>query len=127
MMTNQTKSKPHGSIRTTWELRTYDVWGNAKDGYDVNDVYNQGEVEMRIPQTRHNIGTPGEFVSAYPTLRQIKRAVGINPHCRIADTGQGDDLNVYIERKRDGYPLCELRCTSHESLSPVRVKAEVTA
>lgn len=36
MMTNQ---KPAGSIKTTWELRTYDVWGNAKDGYEVNDSF----------------------------------------------------------------------------------------
>ena len=113
-MTNQ--SKPHGSIPTTWELRTYDVWGNEKDGYEINDSFRQGQVEMRIPQTRHNIGTPNEFISAYPSFRQIKRVVGISCHI---DTS-GDDLTIYVERKRDGYPLCELHCISHESLSPVR-------
>lgn len=116
MITNQ--SKPAGSVPTTWSLKTYDVWGNDKDGYEVNDVYSQGEIEMRIPQTRYNVGTPGEFVSAYPTLRQIKRTVGIDAHCRIET--EGDDLTIYVNKKRDGKPLCELHCTSHESLSPVR-------
>lgn len=32
MMTNQTTAK-NGTEVTTWELRTYDVWGNARDGY----------------------------------------------------------------------------------------------
>lgn len=116
MMTNQYHSKPAGSILTVWELRTYDVWGNSRDGYEVNDSYSAGEIELRIPQTRHNIGTPSEFLSATPSDRQIKRAFGVN--CRI-DTS-GDDLTVYVERARDGYPIGEMHCTSHESLSPVR-------
>lgn len=175
MMTNQPKyqSKPAGSLKTIWSLRTYDVWGNAKDGYEVNDSWDAGEVELRIPQTRHNIGlamltyrcrdigygvesgncwgewgetdsagkrefrrTDGtvlylfpdevlkdesrEFISAYPSDRQIKRAFGVT--CRI-DT-DGDDLTIYVTRERDGYPIGEMHCESHESLSPVR-KAEV--
>jgi hypothetical protein len=111
MMTNQ---KPAGSINSTWELRTYDVWGNAKDGYEVNDSYSAGTVELRIPQTRYNVGTP--HVGAYPSDRQIKRVFGVN--CRI-DT-DGDDITIYVTRQRDGYPIGEMYCTSHESLSPVR-------
>jgi len=114
------QSKPAGSIKTIWALRTYDVWGNARDGYDVNDTYSAGKVELFIPQTRWNVGTPQEFVSASPTDRQIKKAFGVN--CRI-DT-DGDDLSIYVNRERDGYPIGEMHCVSHASLSPVR-KAEV--
>lgn len=119
MMTNQTKytSKPAGSIATVWELRTYDVWGNAKDGYEVNNSFSAGKVELRIPQTRHNAGTPQEFIGAYPTVRQIKRAFGVS--CQIA-TDYGDDIIVYVNRRRDDYPIGEMCCVSHESLSPVR-------
>lgn len=126
MMTNHSITPPVKTakqlptIETTWSLRTYDVWGNAKDGYEVNQSYNQGEITMRIPQTRHNVGTPHEFISAYPTHRQIKKAVGIS--CRI-DT-DGDDLHIEVNKLSDGKPLCELHCTSHESLSPVRPIAE---
>ncbi len=165
-MTNQ-NSKAAGSIPTTWELRTYDVWGNARDGYDVNDVYSAGSIELRIPQTRHNIGVSWhvcrnpqckenyrrvyhsvlpalrvpansqngapemphcpdcghlvmlesqEFISAYPTDRQIKRAFGTS--CRIET--DGDDIHITVNRSRDGYPIGEMLCVSHESLSPVR-------
>jgi hypothetical protein len=112
MMMNQ---KPAGSLPTTWELRTYDVWGNARDGYEVNDSYDAGTAELRIPQSRFNVGTPQEFIGAYPTDRQIKRAFGVT--CRI-DTG-GDDLHISVERSRDGYPIGEMHCTSHLSLGPI--------
>lgn len=123
MMTNQIdpanwpKSVPAGSIKTTWELRTYDVWGNAKDGYDVNDTSRAGTVELRIPQTRHNAGTAQEFISASPTDRQIKRSFGTSARIET----DGDDLHITVNRTRDGYPIGEMRCTSHDSLSPVRV------
>ena len=115
-MTNQPTTKPFGSIRTTWELSTYDVWGNSRDGYEVNDRYGHGEVEVFAPQTVYNVGMAGEFVGASLTDRQIKRLFGVN--CRIST--DGDDLTIYVERERDGYPIGELQCTSHASLSPVR-------
>ena len=115
MVTNQ-NFRPAGSLPTRWVLRTYDVWGNAKDGYEVNDVYSAGEIDLRIPQTRYNIGTPAEFVSACPSDRQIKLAFGV--HCRI--TTDGDDMRIEVERERDGYPIGNMECISHASLSPVR-------
>lgn len=117
MMTNHPlHSKPAGSIPTTWELRTYDTWGNPDDGYEVNNTYSSGAVVLRIRQTRYNVGTPQEFLAAYPTDRQIKRVFGVN--CRIST--DGDDMVVYVTRERDGYPIGEMHCVSHLSLSPVR-------
>lgn len=116
-MRNQNpNTKPAGSLLTRWSLRTYDVWGNARDGWEVNDICSAGEVELRIPQTRYNAGTSAEFIGAYPTDRQIKRAFGVT--CRIET--DGDDINITVNRARDGYPIGEMRCTSHESLSPAR-------
>ena len=118
MMTNQKKD---GTEFTTWEVCTYDVWRNARDGYDVNNVYHSGEVELSIPRVRYNVGTSQEFVSAFPTDRQIKRVFGETARIDV----EGDDLNVYVTRQRDGYPLGEMRCTSHRSLSPVRPHVDV--
>lgn len=117
-MTNQKQavSRPAGYLPTVWQMRTYDVWGNEEDGYQVNDTYDAGKVELWVPQTRHNVGTPREFVSAAPSLRQLKLAFGVT--CRISV--DGDDTRVTVERERDSYPLGELECLSHESLSPVR-------
>lgn len=179
MMTNQKPTtKPAGSLPTTWELRTYDVWGNSKDGYEVNDVRSAGEVELHIPITRYDVGTewyvcrnlecPGnnpcghtpacawgthrreshsvvphyrsiwipscpecgqvvskesqEFCGAYPTDRQIKRAFGVT--CRIST--DGDDTGIDVTRARDGYPIGEMTCISHASLSPVQAKGKMS-
>jgi hypothetical protein len=106
------------TITTTWELRSYDVWGNARDGWDVNDshVFNRGYT-LVLEVKAYNIGTPNEFQSAHPSDRQIRRAFGLG---KIQLDTDGDDLTIYVNRARDGYPLGELHCTSHESLSPIR-------
>jgi len=114
------RTKPGGSIPTTWRISTYDVWGNAKDGWDINNVYQGEKVELHARRTRYNVGTPHEFAAASLSDRQIKRVFGVT--CRIAT--DGDDLHYEVERERDGYPIGRLECVSHESLSPVR-KVEV--
>lgn len=104
-------------IETTWECWTYDVVGNARDGYEVNDrSCFARNYELRLQPETHNIGTPQEFVSAHPADTQIRAVFGVR--CRI--TTDGDDMTVYVERDRDGYPIGEMHCTSHESLSPIR-------
>jgi hypothetical protein len=113
MMTNQ---KHAGSVKTVWALRTYDVWGNAKDGYEVNDTYSAGEITLFAPVTVYNVGTPQEFKAASLTDRQIKKAFGVT--CQIET--DGDDLHITVDRRRDSYPIGEMFCTSHKSLSPIR-------
>lgn len=106
-------------IITYWQLFTYDVWGNEDDGFEVNDrfAYN-GKCELELQVTHNNIFTPQAFLSASPTDKQIKKAFGIRGSCDI--TTSGDDLNIYINRASDNYPLGEMSCISHESLSPIR-------
>jgi len=117
--TVNTVSKPrHQYINTTWNIRSYDVWGNAKDGYDVNDVWNDGDVEIRLLVQTHNVGTPQEFQSAYPSDSQIRRAMGLR---RFKLETEGDDMTIYVNRERDSYPIGEMMCISHKSLSPIKV------
>lgn len=52
------------TILTTWKPFTYDVWGNKRDGYEVNDRYGHPEIEIRCRVQTHNPGTPHEFQSA---------------------------------------------------------------
>jgi hypothetical protein len=108
-------------IDTVWETASYDVWGNARDGYEVNDVYrNHEELHLRIAVTVNNAGTPQEFLSAYPSDTQIRYALGLR---RFRLDTDSDDIVIYVNRDRDGYPCGEIRCTSHESLSPIRKAA----
>jgi len=106
-------------VETTWELRTYDVWGNAKDGFEVNDTRRAGEVSIRCRVKVNNAGTPQEFLSAFPSDSQIRRAFSLR---RFKIETDGDDLHIYVNRARDSYPCGELYCTSHDSLSPIRAK-----
>lgn len=93
-------------VKTTWETASYDVWGNARDGYEVNNTFRGAEVDINCPIVRSNVGTPQEFASAYPSDKQIREALGCP---RIAIETDGDDRNIYIKRARDGYPIGELR------------------
>ena len=106
-------------VDTTWKLRTYDVWGNAADGFEVNDTFRAGEVSIRCKVVVNNAGTPQEFLSASPSDSQIRKALGLR---RFKIETDGDDLNIYVNRARDGYPCGEMYCTSHDSLSPIRAK-----
>src|SRR5947207_1597031 len=106
------KQKP-ATVTTTWEVWTYDVWGNAKDGYDVNDRFNMHRtyiIECEV--TKYNIGSPQEFNAASPTDKQLREALGLT---NIRIETDGDDLAIYVRRERDGYPVGELICTSHDS------------
>jgi len=106
-------------VETTWELRTCDVWGNAKGGFEVNDTRRAGEVSIRCRVEVNNAGTPQEFLSAFPSDSQIRRALSLR---RFKIETDGDDLTIYVNRARDGYPCGEMYCTSHDSLSPIRAK-----
>lgn len=103
-------------LNTVWELATYDVWGNAKDGYDVNDVYRGESVEIKLLVETANVGTMQEFKHASPTDSQIRQVFGIG---KTAIDTDGDDTIIYVNRARDSYPIGELRLISHRSLSPI--------
>lgn len=106
------------TVKTVWELWSYDVWGNAEDGFDVNDrsCFNRNyAINLKIEV--NNPGTPLEFESAYPTDYQIKKAFGVG--CKLAL--DGDDTTIYVARESDDYPIGEMICTSHSSLSPIRI------
>lgn len=109
--------RPARYIETTWEVSTYDVWGNARDGFEVNDRYRRGSITLRLLVQVNNVGTASEFESAYPSDSQIRNALGLGRYKIDTD---GDDLSIYVNRASNGYPEGELLCTSHKSLSPVR-------
>lgn len=107
------------TIETTWEVWTYDVWGNDVDGYEVNDRYcRHREYPLTLGIEVCNAGTPQEFECASISDEQIRELWGDD-----AETdGNGDDMHYYFERSADGYPLGEMHCTSHDSLSPIGAK-----
>src|SRR5947209_18704692 len=72
----RTSSVPSYKLRR-YSLWSYDVWGNAKDGFEVNDRFRCGIVVIKCKKTIHNAGTLHEFVSYDPTDMQLSRAAGV--------------------------------------------------
>ena len=101
---------------TTWEIRTYDVWGTRENGYDVNDSFVIArDYPIKCKIQIFNAGLESEFDSASPSDYQIKKALNVNCNLEIS----GDDIHIYVNRESDYYPLGELVCSSHSSLSPI--------
>ena len=112
-------TEKQGTIDTTWEIWTYDVWGNANDGYEVNDrsCLNR-KCPLSLKVEKYNYGTPNEFESASPSDSQIRSIFGIGKTRIETD---GDDVHIYVTRRKDEYPIGEMLCISHNSLSPIEI------
>jgi len=78
---------------TVW---TYDVWGNKRDGFEVNNRYKQGTYTL----------TSRTMNSDKALIRFAKRTLGIKPRVRVEL--DGDDRTVYVNHKSSGYPLGEI-------------------
>ena len=110
-------------VKTYWETWTYDVWGNEEDGFDVNDrscISRQHEIACKVKT--YNPNTPQAFESAYPSDKDIRQALDIKP--RVCIDTDGDDITIYVNASKDGYPLGELHCISHKSLSPIEADSD---
>lgn len=81
----------------TWNVFTYDVWGNDEDGFEVNDRYDWGSV--KLPED-----APGKVV-----IQTIKD-FGIFAQDALAEEFKidGDGSIMVIEDARNDCPLCEL-------------------
>lgn len=92
-------------VETKWELWSYDVWGNAKEGYEVNDrsCFDRNYPIMASLKV-YNPGTPQEFSCPEVSNYQIRKAFGIT--CNFET--DGDDETIYINRSKDGYPIGEM-------------------
>ena len=105
------------TVKTTWELWIYDVWGNRQDGYDTNDRFCLSrDYEINLKIEINNLGTEQEFLSASPSDYQIKKAFGVGCSLDV----YGDDCDIYVNQESDGFPIGEMHLTSHKSLSPIR-------
>lgn len=90
----------------TYEVCRYDVWGNARDGWDVNDVWRTGEkIHVTCKRERHNAGTAQEFSTYVPTDRQLNRALGARGLVWDGET----EHTLFATHSRSGKPVGELR------------------
>lgn len=106
-------------VKTTWKVNFYDVWGNEEGEYEVNDVSYSSVMTLDLSRRRYNAGLPTQFYAAFPTDAQIKNCLNVYPSDLEIEV-LGDDTHIYVNSALDGYPLGEMICLSHDSLSPIR-------
>ena len=110
MIAEQKRLDPH-----SWKLlgnsAPMTLWGNAKDGFEVNDTRSAGEVSIRCRVEVNNAGTPQEFLSAYPSDSSDSHAALISCADVKLEIQTEMTLTIYVNRAKDGYPLGEMYCT----------------
>ena len=82
----------------TWRFHLYDIWGNARDGWDNNQTY---------PASQSVI------VKDDATDKQIIRKVHSKPRGIKVDNNHSDTDTIYLNRS-NGSPYGELRLQNGE-------------
>jgi hypothetical protein len=72
-----------------YRLVVYDVWGNASDGFEVNQAF-YTNVYIHVSENTSDLA--------------INRRLGFK-----GLSWEGDEYCLYATRKRNGMPACELR------------------
>ena len=92
-----------------WAVWTYDVWGNATDGWEVNDRYCIASTHpLDEHETIYNPGSSHEFSGWFPSEDDIVIALDIVNDMDYEYDIEGDDDIIYVTLSEDGYPLGEL-------------------
>ncbi len=79
----------------TWEVKSLDVWGNSEDGYEVNQEFNAGKIE--IPAMLDDAG----LVKLLKKEGFLKETVRAN-QVEVEDNGAGF---IEIREKKTGEPV----------------------
>lgn len=79
------------------EIRTYDVWGNEEDGWEVNNVFKLDTGELIVNET--------VWENDYELIQIVKGELDL---LDLDDDGFeiDGDTTLYVNHK--GYPLCEI-------------------
>lgn len=98
-----------------YDVWSLDIWGNAKDGWDMNDrSCHARAVEFPTTHKVFNEGKESEFSTDHPTGQQILDTlieIGYFNESATTDTItiDGDcEHSLWLEQSADGYPVCQL-------------------
>ena len=83
---------------------SYDVWGNEKDGYEVNNVFPFERDVVIQKEVYENLDNEKELI------RFIKRLFGLKKNLRFDNFEFDGDFDCIIFINYNGYPIGELRC-----------------
>ena len=90
-MKSELRSEGNKSI---WRLISYDVWGNAKDGYEVNQAFYTNDY-VELPENPSNT----EIVRALKHIGWIKAGLHVES---VGIEWSGENV-IYISDSRQGH------------------------
>lgn len=102
-----TTNKPiyRGKKILRYRLYSYELWGNRRDGFEVNNIFDTGhEFDIAVRGEVMNAGTMDEFVSFSPSDLQINRALGDRG---LVYDGEAED--TLCAENKYGDPVQEIR------------------
>ena len=82
---------------------TYDLWGNDKDGYEVNDVYFLEEDIVIMDKLWDNQDNDRKLIKCIKSLFNLRQGL----HSAKFEIDGDPDFQIYIEY--DGVPIGMLR------------------
>ena len=89
-----------------FDVRRYDTWGNARDGWEVNDSYRSGTIEIKESDTDYQI------------MRKLE--------CRRCSLIWSDDTQDEIVATRNGKPLGNISLAPTDSNDATRTDSPLT-
>jgi hypothetical protein len=93
----QTKNEKDDEKMKLNLVNYFDVWGNKKDGYEVNNLCSEGEVQVKSWED-------GDILKALKEKDFLKKHVRKN----MLNFVDCFDEIVEIEHKKTGRPICRL-------------------
>lgn len=88
---------------SNWRVWEYDVWGNAEDGWEINDRSELTDYLFsgRLLELKDE--------SDYTLLEALKKRGWLKSRTRIEDLKiDGDEISILINQAEDDYPLLGL-------------------
>ena len=87
---------------STWKLYSHDLWGNEKDGYEINDYYFQSDVEL--PGDKIDWPDEDDIIEVLKSDGWIKKGI----HKKSIEVEMHED-DIYITDLRTHRPEYTLR------------------
>lgn len=88
---------PSTEIEERWLIYVYDVWGNRRDGFEVNNEFRTGK-SIRVPAG----GTNQAIIRVLKRGGYIARWTGV-------EAPDEDENDIWLENAKTGEPLLHLQ------------------
>lgn len=83
-------------------INYFDVWGNKKDGWEINNLYTEDNMSFQLHED--------DFYNHEKIFRKLKDVGFFKPRTRMTQVDFEDlhEFGVEITQRKDGMPICRI-------------------